>query len=152
MAKSFSRAYLKGWPASMFLSSSCKTNPLVLATLVLSCAGVVAAGCRSGGGFNSAALASSPAEHLVIDNSQPSNNRDWNPDLALLPYAEIDDDQVKIHNIRNCVYRTDDEYVVKHYDKKFDLDRITGVDFIVVPFKATPSLAHTFLSFGFDNK
>ncbi len=80
----------------------------------------------------------------------PSNNRDWAPDLAVLAYAEIDGDRVKVHNIRHCTYRTDDEYVVKHYDKTFDLDRITEVDFVVVPFQDAPSLAHTLLSFGFE--
>lgn len=71
--------------------------------------------------------------------------------MALLSYAEIDDNQVTLHNVRDCVYRSDDEYVVKHYDKTFDLERITGVDFVVVPFKETPSLAHTLLSFNFDD-
>jgi hypothetical protein len=57
---------------------------------------------------------------------------------------------VTIHNIRHCVYRADDEYVVRHYDKTFDLDRIQEVDFVVAPFLEAPSLAHTLLSFGFD--
>jgi hypothetical protein len=85
-----------------------------------------------------------------MDRLVPSNQRNWQPDQAILPYAEIAEDQVKLHNIRNCTYRTDDEYVVKHYDKTFELDKIERVDFIVVPFKETPSLAHTLLSFGFD--
>lgn len=90
--------------------------------------------------------------HPVADRLVPSNNRDWKPDLAVLPYAEIDDNQVTVHNIRDCVYRSEDEYVIKHYDKTFELDRITGVDFVVVPFKETPSLAHTLLSFNFDDE
>ncbi len=33
---------------------------------------------------------------------QPSNNRDWLPDSAVLPFADIAGNQVVIHNIRNC--------------------------------------------------
>jgi len=37
--------------------------------------------------------------------------------------------------------------MVDYYDKSFDLATIRGVDFLMVPFKGTPSLAHTMLSF-----
>ncbi|MCA9122010.1 MAG: DUF4105 domain-containing protein [Planctomycetaceae bacterium] len=81
----------------------------------------------------------------------PSNDRDWTPDLAVLPYADIQGDEAIVHNIRSCVYESDSDYVVNHYDKRFDLSKIRNVDFIVVPFKDTPSLAHTMLSFGFSD-
>jgi hypothetical protein len=37
----------------------------------------------------------------------PSNDRDWQPDVAVLPWAEIDGERVTLHNIRNCDYRTE---------------------------------------------
>lgn len=79
----------------------------------------------------------------------PSHDRDWIPDLAVLPYADIGDDHVIVRNIRNCAYESDSDYAVNYYDKRFELPEIRTVDFIVVPFKDTPSLAHTMLSFGF---
>src|SRR5580765_4766206 len=33
---------------------------------------------------------------------RPSNNRDWQPDLAQLAYADIAGNMVTLHNIRNC--------------------------------------------------
>ena len=80
---------------------------------------------------------------------KPSNDRQWEPDQAVLAYAEIDGDRVTVHNIRNCDYLTAENYIVRHYDKTFDLDRLQSVDFIVAPFKEMPLLAHTMLSFGF---
>jgi hypothetical protein len=80
----------------------------------------------------------------------PSNNRDWQPDVAVLPYAEINQDQVTIHNIRNCDYRTESDYTVRHYDKTFDLARLNSVDFFVV-YWGSPLIAHTMLSFGFQD-
>ena len=82
---------------------------------------------------------------------QPSNYRDWSPDQALLPYAEINGDIVHVHNVRNCTYLTADTYVPGYYDKTYDLSGLQYVDFIVVPFRGMPSLAHTMLSFGFDD-
>src|SRR4030095_5082672 len=49
----------------------------------------------------------------------PSNNRDWKPDVAVLPYAEINGNEILVHNIRNCDYRTETDFDVHYYDKKF---------------------------------
>jgi len=43
----------------------------------------------------------------------PSNNRDWQPDVAVLPSATISGDQVTIHEIRNCDYRSETDYVCR---------------------------------------
>jgi len=32
---------------------------------------------------------------------KPSNERQWQPDLAKLPYATVDGDKVTVHDIRN---------------------------------------------------
>jgi hypothetical protein len=81
---------------------------------------------------------------------RPSNNRDWTPDQAILPFAEIKEDRVHIRNIRNCCYRSTHDYVVRHYDRTFNLNRIQAVSFIVEPFLPSLGFAHTFLSFGFE--
>lgn len=79
----------------------------------------------------------------------PSNNRNWRPDLAVLPIAEFQGDSIKLLHIRDCTYRTEEDYDVRHFDKEFKLTEVQSVDFIVVPFQNTPALAHTMLSFGF---
>lgn len=78
----------------------------------------------------------------------PSNNRLWRPDLAILSYADFEGDSITLHNVRNCRYRTEEDYDVRHYDLRFALDEVRTVDFIVVPFKNAKLLAHTMLSFG----
>src|SRR5262245_46526564 len=37
---------------------------------------------------------------------RPSNERDWQPDVARLPSVEIDGELLKFHNIRNFDYRS----------------------------------------------
>ncbi|MEM7475421.1 MAG: DUF4105 domain-containing protein [Planctomycetota bacterium] len=81
----------------------------------------------------------------------PSHHRNWRPDLAILPYAEINQDRVHLYNIRDCNYRTEEDYDVKHFDRQILLADIQTVDFIVVPFKETPAIAHTMLSFGLSD-
>ena len=81
---------------------------------------------------------------------QPSNNRDWLPDVAVLPYADINGNQIIIHNIRNCDYRTETDYTVQHYDKTFDLDALRTADLYLVTW-GSPHIAHTMISFGFTN-
>lgn len=79
----------------------------------------------------------------------PSNFRDWSPDQAVLPTADINGNYASLHNIRYCKYLGPDEYVVDYYDKAFDLSKLQGVDFISMPFSGAPALAHTMLSFEF---
>jgi hypothetical protein len=80
----------------------------------------------------------------------PSNDRDWSEDQAILPEAEVIGGQAHITNVRYCDYLSEDIYLTNYYDKTYDLDRVRSVDFIIVPFQGTPSLAHTMLSFGFE--
>ncbi|RNC68263.1 MAG: DUF4105 domain-containing protein [Desulfuromonadales bacterium] len=81
----------------------------------------------------------------------PSNNRDWQPDLAILSWADIAGDKVTIHNIRNCDYRTETDFTVRHYDKTFDLSRLKGADFFLV-YWGSPKIAHTMMSFDFEGQ
>lgn len=80
----------------------------------------------------------------------PSNDRNWQPDVAVLPWAEIQEDRVTVHNIRNVDYRTETDYTVRHYDCSFDLRELRTLDLFLV-YWGSPSIAHTMLSFGFEN-
>jgi hypothetical protein len=80
----------------------------------------------------------------------PSNNRDWQPDLAVLPYADIEGSKITLHNIRNCEYRTETDFDVRHYDAVLDLNRLETVDLSLV-YWGSPNIAHTMTSFGFSS-
>ena len=79
---------------------------------------------------------------------RPSNERDWRPDVAKLPFAEINGSSVTIRNIRDCDYRSEDDYTVRHYDRSFDLGSLRSMDLFLVDW-GLPNIAHTMLSFGF---
>ncbi len=81
-------------------------------------------------------------------NIQPSNDRDWQTDVAVLPYATIDGDRYTVHNIRNFEYRSEFDYTPAYYDRTYDLRELQSVD-IVASYWMGPAVAHIFLSFGF---
>jgi Domain of unknown function (DUF4105) len=79
---------------------------------------------------------------------QPSNDRDWAPEVARLPRATVVGDLVTIHDIRNFDYRTETDFTPAYYDRTFDLRRLDALD-LVTAYWMGPAIAHVFLSFGF---
>jgi hypothetical protein len=81
----------------------------------------------------------------------PSNDRDWQPEVAVLPHATIKGDLVTVHNIRNFDYRTETDFTPAYYDRTFDLRRLDRVDLLAVYWMG-PAIAHIFVSFGFGDE
>ena len=80
-----------------------------------------------------------------------SNERQWQRDVAVLPYATVKGEQVTIHNIRNLNYRTETDFDLRYYDKSFDLGRLESVDLIAVYWMGD-AIAHVMVSFGFQEQ
>ena len=81
---------------------------------------------------------------------RPSNDRNWRPEVAIMPRVIIDGDRVRIKNVRNFDYRTADDFTVRYEEREVSLSHLTSVDFFVSYWMPGP-VAHTFLSFNFDN-
>ena len=84
-------------------------------------------------------------------SSTPRHDRDWQTEVAVLPYATINGDLVTVHNIRNFDYRTETDFTPAYYDRTFDLRRLDRVDLMAVYWMG-PAIAHIFLSFGFGDE
>jgi Domain of unknown function (DUF4105) len=81
----------------------------------------------------------------------PSNERQWQPDLAKLPYATVEGDTITVHNIRNFDYRSEFDYILAYYTKTYDLKELVGIDLFAVYWMG-PAIAHTIMSFNFGDK
>jgi len=79
----------------------------------------------------------------------PSNARDWQPDVATLPFADIDGDRVIVHNVRNAEYRTETDYTVRLEDRTLDLSKLRSLDLFLITW-GSPLIAHTIMSWGFE--
>lgn len=86
----------------------------------------------------------------IYSSRTPSNNRDWSADQALLPYAVFKENTVNLFNVRNFTYASTTKYTMNYYNKEYNLDQLSSVDYIVEPFEGIGA-AHTFLSFGFND-
>jgi len=81
----------------------------------------------------------------------PTNDRNWQSEVAVLSYATFAGEHVTVHNIRNFDYRTENDFSVGYYDKTFDLRQLDSVDLVAVYWMG-PKIAHIFLSFGFAGR
>jgi hypothetical protein len=77
---------------------------------------------------------------------KPSNNRNWQPDVANTPWSETSGDQVIIHNIRNCDYRAEFDYTCQWDTRTVSLSKINGMD-LFITYWGSPWIAHPIVSF-----
>ena len=80
----------------------------------------------------------------------PSNRRDWQPDVARLPTAEIRGDKLTLRNVRNFHYRSETDYTQNWETRSYDLSRLRGLDLFVI-YWGSPDIAHTILSWDFGD-
>ena len=81
---------------------------------------------------------------------QPSNERHWQPDVAQTGWAEINGNQVTIHNVRNCDYRTETDYTPVWETRTVDLSQLRGLD-VFITYWGSPWIAHPIVSFDFGD-
>ena len=81
---------------------------------------------------------------------RPSNDGDWQADVARLPRVEIRGEQLIVHNIRNFDYRTESDFTPRYVDRTYDLSTLRGVD-LFMSYWGSPAIAHTIMSWQFDN-
>lgn len=145
-------ACLAGWAA---LASYFGPQASTAGAIVLSGTGLVAAGALVLNRRPRVPIAIFGVVFLTFavlwSRIEPSNDREWQPDVARLAWAEIDGDRVTIHNIRNFDYRTPTDYTPRHYDKTFDLNELDEVDLSTVYWMGD-AIAHVMVSFGFAGR
>ncbi len=118
----------------------------VLLALAAVSALVLGRGRRWGRGFGLAAL-------LVVawwSTLQPRNDRNWLPDVAELPTATVEGDQLTIRNVRNFDYRSETDFTPRWEERTYDLSRLRGIDFFL-SYWGSPMIAHTIVSWEFDD-
>jgi len=83
---------------------------------------------------------------------RPSHDRTWTQDVARVPWGEVRGDEVVVHNVRNFLYRTDEDFDARYEDRTVRLSDLSEVDILVTYWGSKP-IAHIMVSFGFgDNQ
>jgi len=81
----------------------------------------------------------------------PQQDRDWKPDVAVLPDAVIDGEQVTINNVRNFDWRSLTDFTPSYETRTYNLSRLLGADLFVI-YWGSPLIAHTIASFDFGDE
>jgi hypothetical protein len=80
---------------------------------------------------------------------RPSNDRDWQPDVTRLSWAEVHGDTLTFHNVRNFDYRRETEFTPRYEDRVYDLSKLRGYD-LFMSYWGSPAIAHTIMSWDFE--
>jgi hypothetical protein len=78
---------------------------------------------------------------------RPTHDRPWRSEVAR---AFLDGDRVRITGVRDFDYRTRHDFVVRYQERQVSISHLTSLDFFVSYF-VRGTVAHTFVSFNFDN-
>jgi Domain of unknown function (DUF4105) len=82
---------------------------------------------------------------------KPSNDPPWEEDLSRNAWAEIHGDQMVVHNVRDCKYRTEKVYSDCWTDRTYDLSQLRGVDFFLDNW-GIKFASHPMISFDFGDQ
>jgi len=81
---------------------------------------------------------------------KPGNDRAWQPDVAQTAWAQINGDEVTVHNVRNCDYRTETDFTPRWETRTVRLSQISGMD-VAINYWGSPWISHPIVSFLFAN-
>lgn len=90
------------------------------------------------------------ASWLAWASVQPSLERDWRPEVAVMPRIAVDGDRIHISGYRNFAYRSASDFTPRHEERTVRLSQLRSVDFLLSYWQQGP-VAHTFASFNFDD-
>ncbi|HEY2046971.1 MAG TPA: DUF4105 domain-containing protein [Candidatus Udaeobacter sp.] len=81
---------------------------------------------------------------------KPGNDRPWQPDVAQTAWADVNGDEITIHDARNCDYRTETDFTCHWETRTVRLSQITGMD-VAINYWGSPWIAHPIVSFQFSD-
>lgn len=82
---------------------------------------------------------------------KPSNDRNWEYGMDVLPTFAVNENIVDVKNIRDQVYVGEDKFKQNYFDRTYDTNNITKVWFVVSKFSGFGGVAHTYFVFDMAN-
>jgi hypothetical protein len=81
---------------------------------------------------------------------QPRSDRNWQADVAQVAWAEVNGDDVTVHNVRDCEYQSETNYTARWITRRVKLSSLTGID-MGINYWGSPWMAHPIVSFQFKD-
>lgn len=81
---------------------------------------------------------------------QPSNARDWAPDVARTVRGEVNGDVLVLTDVRNFDWRSQTDFTPRWEVRTYDLSQLVSMD-LIADYWDGEAIAHTMVSFGFSD-
>jgi hypothetical protein len=95
-------------------------------------------------------LAGFAACHVWWWSLEPTQHKDWQPDVARTPHGELRGDVLTLHEVRNFDYRSETDWTERWETRTYDLSKLRGGD-LFLSYWGSPAIAHTILSWDFED-
>ena len=79
----------------------------------------------------------------------PTNQQQWQDDVAQMTSGHVEGDQVTLFNVRNFDWRSETQYTPRWETRTYDLSKLRSVDMLTSHW-GMDAIAHVLVSFGFD--
>lgn len=80
----------------------------------------------------------------------PPRDADWSPDVARQVTGNVVGDRLTLNNVRNFVWRTNEDFSEQWETREYDLGKLASVD-LFMSYWSGPLMAHMIMSFGFED-
>lgn len=88
---------------------------------------------------------------MLYDRIEPKRDGRYPPETSRASTVEFAGDRFTIRDVRNFDYRSESDFDVRFEDRSYDLRTVSTVDYVVCWWTTDRQIAHTMLSFGFDD-
>ncbi len=82
---------------------------------------------------------------------RPSQNAEWEPQVATLAYVTREGDTMTLHDIRDFDYRSATDFTPRYDTRTFSLANLRALD-LFINYWGSPYMAHPILSFDFGSQ
>ncbi len=87
---------------------------------------------------------------IYFANISATNDKNWDEEVARLPFVERSEDLLLVKNFRHFTYGS--EAIQQIYEEKvFDLNKLQGTDFVISYWDGYRAISHTFVIFRFSD-
>ncbi len=89
---------------------------------------------------------------LIILLRQPSHDRDWREEIAVMPEITGQGPAYTIDRVRDWTYTTDNITQTTYHEGQYNIDDLVGTWLMVEPFGGSDAIAHTLILFEFQDE
>lgn len=84
-------------------------------------------------------------------STKPSNDKQWQTPWARMPEVTINGNEATVNNVRDFIYRTENDYTPHYITEKFDLNKVKDLRVLMSFWDGNTLICHMMLDFGFSD-